>query len=52
MMTSKLRDATAESEKAVLQYAVPATGQQIDQLVYELYALTPEEIAIVESEGK
>ena len=45
----KLRAATAESEKAVLQNAVTATDQQIDQLVYELYALTPEEIALVES---
>ena len=44
----KLRAATAESEKAVLQNAVTATDQQIDQLVYELYNLTPEEIALVE----
>ena len=44
----KLRAATAESEKAVLQNAVTATDQQIDKLVYELYQLTPEEIALVE----
>ena len=44
----KLRAATAESEKATLQNAVTATDQQIDQLVYELYRLTPEEIALVE----
>jgi hypothetical protein len=44
----KLRAATAESEKAVLQNAVTATDQQIDALVYELYGLTPEEIALVE----
>ena len=44
----KLRAATAESEKAVLQNAVTATDQQIDQLVYELYGLTPEEIKLVE----
>jgi hypothetical protein len=44
----KLRAATAEAEKAVLQNAVTATDQQIDQLVYELYQLTPEEIALVE----
>jgi hypothetical protein len=44
----KLRAATAESEKAVLQNAVTATDQQIDHLVYELYGLTPEEIALVE----
>jgi ribosomal protein L23 len=40
--------ATADSGKAVLQNAVTATDQQIDQLVYELYGLTPEEIKIVE----
>ena len=44
----KLRAATAESEKAVLQNAVTATDQEIDKLVYELYQLTPEEIALVE----
>lgn len=44
----KLRAATSDSEKATLQNAVTATDQQIDQLVYELYALTPEEIALVE----
>jgi hypothetical protein len=44
----KLRAATVESEKAVLQNAVTATDQQIDALVYELYGLTPEEIQLVE----
>ena len=44
----KLRLATADSEKAVLQNAVTATDQQIDALVYELYGLTPEEIKLVE----
>jgi len=44
----KLRAATSDSEKAVLQNAVTATDQQIDQLVYELYGLTPEEIQLVE----
>jgi len=39
---------TAESEKAVLQNAVTATYQQIDKLVYELYNLTPQKIALVE----
>ena len=45
----KLRAATAESEKAVLQNAVTATDQQIDQLVYELYGLTADETKLVES---
>ena len=44
----KLRTATSESEKTTLQNAATATDQQIDQLVYELYNLTPEEIALVE----
>jgi hypothetical protein len=39
----KLRAATADSEKAVLQNAVTATDQQIDALVYELYGLTADE---------
>jgi hypothetical protein len=44
----KLRAATADSEKAVLQNAVTATDQQIDALVYELYGLTADEIKLVE----
>jgi adenine-specific DNA-methyltransferase len=44
----KLRAATADSEKAVLQNAITATDQQIDQLVYELYGLTADEIKLVE----
>ncbi len=44
----KLRAATSDSEKAVLQNAVSATDQQIDELVYELYGLTEEEIKLVE----
>ena len=42
------RAATADSEKATLQNAVTATDQQIDQLIYELYELTPDEIALAE----
>jgi len=49
-LTPKLRAAQSDAEKATLQNAVTATDQQIDQLVYELYGLTPEEIAIVEGE--
>jgi len=46
---TKLRATTLDSEKTVLQNAVTATDRQIDQLVYELYQLTPEEIALVEA---
>lgn len=42
------RAAVSDAAKATLQNAVTATDQQIDQLVYELYALTPEEIQLVE----
>lgn len=40
--------ATSDAEKATLQNAVTATDRQLDQLVYELYGLTPEEIQLVE----
>ncbi len=35
-------------EKTALQRQIDATDHQIDQLVYELYGLTDEEIRIVE----
>ena len=35
-------------EKAALQRRIEMTDRQIDGLVYELYGLTPEEIAVVE----
>jgi lambda repressor-like predicted transcriptional regulator len=44
----KLRAATSEAERSTLQNVVTATDEQIDQLVYELYGLKPEEIAPVE----
>jgi len=47
-MMPKMRTSLSDSEKATLQNAVTATDQQIDQLVYELYELTPKEIALVE----
>jgi len=39
----------ATHEKTILQRQIDATVKQIDQLVYELYGLTEEEINIVES---
>ena len=48
VLTPKLRAAKSDKERATLQNAVSATDRQIDQLVYELYDLTPEEIALVE----
>jgi hypothetical protein len=47
-LTPKLRGAKSEGERRTLQNAVTATDRQIDALVYELYGLTPEEIALVE----
>jgi hypothetical protein len=49
VLMPELRAATSGTEKAALQNAVTATDHQIDQLVYELYGLSPEEIALVES---
>ena len=39
---------TAPDDKTRLQRQIDATDQQIDLLVYDLYGLTEEEIAIVE----
>ena len=36
--------------KTVLQRQIEATDRQIDALVYELYGLTEEEIAVVEGQ--
>lgn len=47
-LTPALRAAKTDAEKATLQNAVKKTDREIDQLVYQLYALTPEEIALVE----
>jgi hypothetical protein len=47
MLMPKLRAATLDSERATLQNAVTAAEQQVDDLVYELYDLTDEEIAVV-----
>jgi hypothetical protein len=48
VLMPKLRSAATEAEKAVLQSAIKTTDAEIDRLVYDLYGLTPEEIAIVE----
>jgi len=43
------RGAKTPHEKSVVERQINATGRQIDQLVFELYGLTAEEIKIVES---
>jgi type II restriction/modification system DNA methylase subunit YeeA len=44
----KLAAARTAYEKAALQRQIDGTDRQIDRLVYELYELTDDEIAIVE----
>jgi len=44
----KLADASIPADKKLYQRQIEATDRQIDALVYELYGLTEEEIAIVE----
>jgi hypothetical protein len=42
--------AKTQTEQEQLQRQLTATDRQIDELVYELYDLTPEEIAVVEGQ--
>jgi len=51
-LNKKLQDATLDHEKTLLSRQVEAADGAIDKLVYELYGLTSEEIAIVEGSGK
>ena len=44
----QLADTREPRSREQLQRRIDATDSQIDRLVYELYELTPEEIAIVE----
>ena len=44
----QLADAKSEAQKGIIQRQIDATDREIDQLVYELYGLTEEEIAVVE----
>jgi len=48
-LNKKLAGIKNPDEKTRLQRQIEATDSQIDKLVYNLYGLTPEEIAIVES---
>jgi hypothetical protein len=48
----KLTEAKIPDEKTKLQRQISATDRQIDQLVYDLYNLTPEEIKIIEGTNK
>jgi hypothetical protein len=46
----QLAAAKTDHDKTALQRQIDATDRQIDRLVYELYGLTQDEIAIVEAE--
>ena len=43
-----LKDANLSTNRVIIQRQIDTTDRQIDQLVYELYGLTDDEIAIVE----
>ncbi len=44
----KLAETRSDHEKTILRRKIKATDQQIDRLVYELYGLTEEEIAVAQ----
>jgi hypothetical protein len=46
---NRLKAVNSPNEKKVIQKQIDVTDRQIDQLVYQLYELTDDEIAIVES---
>ncbi|MFA5865254.1 MAG: N-6 DNA methylase [Phycisphaerae bacterium] len=48
LLNKRLADAKTDQEKTVLQRQIETTDREIDQLVYELYGLTEEEVKIVE----
>jgi hypothetical protein len=48
VLQKQIKVARTEQERIVLERQADATDHQIDQLVFELYELTPEEISIVE----
>jgi len=45
---NSLSSASTPTEKKILKRQIETTDKQIDDLVYELYGLTEEEIQIVE----
>ena len=51
-LNEKMPTMKTDHEKTALQRQIDATDRQIDQLVYELYGLTEEEIGIVEAVAK
>ena len=48
----KLAEATIPADKKLYQRQIEATDREIDALVYELYGLTDEEIAVAEGRDR
>jgi hypothetical protein len=48
-LNKRLPDAKTETEQTLIKRQIAATDKEIDELVYDLYGLTEEEIAIVEA---
>ena len=51
-MHKQLGSAKSAAKKAVIQRQIDATNREIDRLVYALYGLTKDDIAIVEGKGQ
>ena len=51
-LQKQLSAAKSESQKTAIQHQIDATDAEIDRLVYELYGLMEEEIAIVERQNE
>ncbi|MCK4824783.1 restriction endonuclease subunit R, partial [bacterium] len=51
-LNKQLAEVKVPQDKTVLQRQIETTDRQIDELVYELYGLTDEEIRIVEGSGE
>ena len=51
-LNKRIPGAQNAQEKTAIQRQMEATDQQIDRLVYELYELTDNEVAIVEAGGQ
>ena len=47
----RLAQARTDHDKTTIKRQIEATDRQIDRLVYELYELTEDEMAIVEEAG-
>jgi type I restriction-modification system DNA methylase subunit len=50
-LNKQLQKAHFDSEKEPIERQIAATDKKIDDIVYELYELTPEEIAIIEGKS-